>query len=84
MPVWFSDRGGARAVFRFGPRERAGDAGGRPHEWPPVRRLQRTAPRPRPRHLIPGGQNLARFAQSAALAVAVRFSESEPALWHDL
>ena len=57
----FSDRGGAGAVFPFGSRERAGDAGGRPRERPPVRRLQRAAPRPRPRHLIPGGPNLAGF-----------------------
>ena len=69
MLVQFSDRGGGGAVFPFGSRERAGDAGGRPRERPPVRRLQRAAPRPRPRHLIPGGQNLARFAQSVALAV---------------
>lgn len=74
MLVQFSDRGGADAVSPFGSRERAGDAGGRRRERPPVRRLQRAAARPRPRHLIPGGPNLAGSAQSAALAI--RFPES--------
>ena len=57
--------------FPYGFRERAGDAGGRPHQRPPLRRLQRAAPRPRPRHLIPGRPNLA-----VSAAPVVRFLDS--------